>query len=406
MKHRIFVAVACVVLAAVILLLLPSAHPQVSTPTKPHHTAPSGTKPTNPQTDPPEASGTVRLYSCNEAWAAALEVLAAQYTDLTGVPVLVLRPETDDCQASLELLLESEDPPTVLCVHSQSQLQDRKDDLLNLKNTAFASSLYAASYGLYLEGRLVAVPMDLEGFGLLLNAEVLGAKGALSRNDITDRQTLAMAAQILKDNSVKAFPAADFDTLTAVCLMLRSDASQLREFLDLYMSNCHTSGDARDQFRDGQCAFYLGGTWSYPRLFSDEEQALQVRNLDILPAFTAGGMQYLFSTAWCVNGSARQADVDATLAFLAWLVSPGEDGTVPVDALQTLTPFASSGWYGNQLEKKLLSYMNAEPAVVRWTPASGDYTKLLVAMQTYMESRTDENWNLLQVILAQIAGNA
>lgn len=401
MKHRILVALACVVLAAVILHLLPSAHPQVDDPTKPTQTMPSGTKPSVPQTTPPDSAVAVRLYSCNGAWADALEVLAAQYTALTGTEVAVLRAQEDGCQQTLARLMESEDPPTVLCVHSQSQLESWKDSLLSLQDTALATALRADHFGLYLDGKLLAVPMDMEGFGLLLNAEILATKGALSRNDITDSQSLAMAVQILKNNSVKAFPTAQLDTAAALHLLLTGENAQLRSFLELYTANGQTSGDAQEQFRNGQCAFYLGGTWNYEALAEQEDQALRSRNLDIVPTYLAGSMQYVFSTAWCVNGSARQADVEETMAFLAWLVSAGEDGTVPVDSLQTLTPFAAGTWYGNQLEKKLLTYMETEPAQIRWAVDPGDYSKLLTSLDIYLQKRTDENWEFLQLILKQ-----
>lgn len=403
MKQRILVAVVSVVLAAVILLLLPPAHPQGPKPTDPTHDTGSNTKPTAPITGPSDTPGAVRLYSCNEAWLAAFETLAAQYSELTGTEVVLLRPEANDCQETLARLMESEDPPTVLCVHSQTQLEGWTESLLDLQGTDFAAALFANSFGLHVDGKLLAIPMDLEGFGLLLNAQVLGAQGALSRNDITDSQSLAMAAQILKNNSVKAFSAAQFDTAVALSLLFYGDSAQVRAFLDLYMANSHTSGDAKTQFLNGECAFYLGGTWNSEWLDDREDQALQLRNLDILPTYTTSGIQYHFSTAWCVNGSARQEDISATLQFLTWLVSAGEEGTVPVDALQALTPFTDGTWYGNQLEKKLLTYMKTEPAVIRWVPASGDYQKLITALETYLQNRSDENWGMLQVILNQTA---
>lgn len=406
MKQRILIAVVCVVLAAVILLLLPPAHPQVADPTQPTQTRPTNTQPSTPNTNPSADHTAVRLYSCNEAWTQALEALATQYTEQAGMEVVVLRPQEDGCQATLTRLMQSEDPPTVLCVHSQRQLESWKESLLDLQGTGFGDALCAASFGLYAEGKLMAVPMDLEGFGLLVNAEVLATKGALSRNDITDSQTLSMAVQILKDNSVKAFPAAQLDAAAALHLLLTGESAQVRTFLELYAANGHTSGDAQEQFRNGQCAFYLGGTWNYDALVAQVDQVLQVRNLDILPTYLAGSMQYIFSTAWCVNGSARQEDVDATLAFLAWLVSAGEDGTVPVDALQTLTPFSDGTWYGNQLEKKLLAYRKTEPAFVHWAVASDDYTKLLTSLEIYLQKRTSENWDFLQTILKQVTNKS
>lgn len=399
MKKRILVAVVSVVLAAVILLLLPVVFPQGHTPTDPNFTG-QFTKPTKP-TNTAESSP-VRLYSCNETWLAALEILAEEYTRQTGVEVLLLRPQTDDCQESLDRLMESEDQPTVFCIHSQNDLNQWQDRLLDLRDTTLQQALCAESFGLYLQEKLLAVPMDLEAFGLLVNLELLGTKGALSRKDITDSHALTMACQILKDNAFKAFPANKLDLVNALCLLQGSDADRLRSFLDLYAGNGSTSGTAQTQFQNGECVFYLGKTSEYARLTAQEDQALQVRNLDILPTYAAGGMQYLFSTAWCVNGDIPQAEIEATLAFLTWLVSAGEDGAAPIDALKILTPFADAQGYENQLEKKVLGYMKTESMQLQWQPTSGNYTNLMVALQTYLDKRSDANWAVLQTMLAQI----
>lgn len=400
MKKKVLLMVVSVALAAVFLLgLLPgcSENPDPTPPIHGNHT----TNPTTSSTEPPEDRGMVRLYSCNSRWLAALEPVAAQYTQQTGIPVELLGAQDDGCQQTLARLLEGENAPTVLCVHSQSQLLELEKSLLPLQNTAFGAALCAKSFGLYASGNLMAVPMGMEGFGLLVNAEVLATKGALSRNDITDMQSLATAVQILKDNSVKAFPSTPLDILSALYLLQSNQPDKIRTFLDLYLNNCLKSGDAQTQFQNGECAFYLGGTWDYAVLTSQDDQKLQVRNLDILPTYAAGGIQYIFSAAWAVNGNARQLDADATLEFLAWLVTAGEDGATPVDALQVITPFADAGWYGNQLEKKLLGYRTSEVATLCWMPGSGDYTKLLTALQAYMDSRTDENWAFLMNILSK-----
>ena len=396
MKRRIL-SVVSVVLAAVLLLgLLPGCSDNPD-PTPPIH-GNNTTKPTVSDTEPVDR-GMVRLYSCNGRWLSALEPVAARYTELTGIPVLLMGAQEDGCQQTLARLMESENAPTVLCVHSQSQLLELKEILLPLQNTAFGAELCANSFGLYAGGNLMAVPMGLEGFGLLVNAEVLATKGALSRNDITDMKSLDTAVQILKDNSVKAFPSTPLDILSALYLLQSNQPDELRTFLDLYLNNCIKSGDAQTQFQNGECAFYLGGTWDYAVLTSQDDQKLQVRNLDILPTYAAGGIQYIFSAAWAVNGNVGQLDVDATLEFLAWLVTGGEDSAAPVDALQVITPFADAGWYGNHLEKKLLGYRTTEAATLCWMPGSGDYTKLLTALQVYMDSRTDQNWQFLLNIL-------
>ena len=400
MRKRILVAVASVVLAALILLLLPASPdvPDISTnPTDPTQTfpttQPSGT--TYPTTQPVDP-GVVRLYSCDEGVRAVFAELATEYTALTGVEVVVLSQEDDGCQATLQRYMESEDPPTVLCVHSQSQLTQWQDTLLDLDDTALAQALCNDGLGLRLDGKLLAIPAAVEGYGLLVNAELLGTKGALSRNDIFDLSSLSTAVQILKNNSVKAFPTPAATLQDAWLLLMGEELDDARDFLDLYIANGNKSGDAREQFQSGMAAFFPGGSWEYEALATVENSDFHVRNLDILPNFTAGAMQYVCSTAWCVNASARQEDIQSTLAFLSWMVTAGEDAPAPVDRLQKLTPFADAAWYGNQLEKKLRGYMQTEAAVVQWKNAeAGD--RLLLALTDYMAENTDEKWETLRL---------
>lgn len=403
MKHRILVAAASLVLAALILLLLPSAHPSQGVP----DASTSPTTPTAPD-DPtvvpttgttPEYSGVVRLYSCDDGFLAVFTELATEYTALTGVEVVVLRPE-DGCQETLKRYMESEDPPTVLCVHNQRQLKQWSNTLLDLEDTALAAALCNDGLGLRLNGKLLGVPAAVEGYGLLANAELL-ATGAYTCGEITNFSILTEVVQNLKNNSIKAFPTATFTMRDAWYLLMGEELQSTRDFIDLYLTNCSTSGDPMSLFLNEKSAFYLSGTWDYDALASSAGTALEVINLDILPNFSAGVMQYICSTAWCVNAGARQEDIDATLAFMTWMVTAGEEAAAPVDRLEVLSPFADARWYGNQLQKKLRSYMLTEAAAIQWDGGEMGTDPLLMALNSYLAERTDENWEQLCLTVEQ-----
>ncbi len=394
MKQRILVTVACFVLAALILLLLPPSanDPVVSTgPTVPPHTNPNTTPPSSNATLPP-AGGAVRLYSCDEGVRAVFTELAAEYSTLTGLEVTVLGPGEDDCQAGLQRYMESENPPTVLCIHSQSQLKSWQDSLLDLGNTGLAEMLCNDGLGMRLDGKLLGIPMAVEGYGLLFNAELLASKGALSRNDIFDLSSLTTAVQILKNNSVKAFPSATFTLQDAWYLLMSGDLDSARALIDLQLANGNKTGNPKQLFLDGKAAFCLGGSWDYDSLASAAGSALHVRNLDILPSYAAGAMQYVCSTVWCVNADTSEDNIRATLHFLKWMVTAGEDTPAPVDRLETLTPFADGSWYANQLEKKLRYYMQTETVVLQWKETTTVANRLLLALTDYVNDSTETNW--------------
>ena len=403
MKKRILIAVASLVLAALILMLAPLGTPQLPLPTDPEGTT-SPTVGTDPVvTDPtgpvePTEPGAVRLYSCNETYLPIFRQMAAQYTSKTGVEVVILSPEEGDCQATLKRYMESEDPPTVFCLHDQKQLKSWRHTLLNLEDTTFAAALCSDDLGMWLDGKLLGIPLAVQGYGMLVNAEILATKGALSRNEITNFTAMATAVKILKDNSVTAFPIPNLTIRDAWYLLMAEDLDGVRAYVDLYMANCGKTGTPFEQFLQGKTAFCPGGSWEYDDLAAQSGNNFHVRNLDILPNFSAGAMQYICDSLWCVNASARQEDIQATMEFMTWMVTAGSDGSVPIDVLEVLTPFADSAFYGNWLENKLRGYMRTEPSVLQFDGGEMGTDPMLMALLAYMEKRTDENWQ--QVVLA------
>lgn len=392
MKTRIWIAAISVLLAAAILLLLPQAKKPVAQPTNP-------TVPENPTTTTTPVPGMVRLYSCNQETLPVLTQLAADYTARTGVEVVVLTAGDNGCAPMLEMLMQSENPPTILCLHSQKDLTAWQDALLDLSGTALEEALCNPGLGFRQDGKLLAVPMAVEGLGLLFNARLLSV--VMSRSDISDYASLATAVQILESNGLTAF--ASVPTYMPVWLRLlhSSDRDTMRSFLDLYMDNQIGTGDAMDQFMSGKTVFILGTTADYDQLSQQPNQVLALRDLDILPSCTGQGLQYLCRTAWGVNGSAKPADVEASLEFLRWLVTATEEAPAPVDQLQVLAPFRDCAWYGNQLEKKLRSYMQTEPAVLVWDARVTDDQLLMMALANYAKNPIDANWAAVTALLTE-----
>ena len=404
MKQRILIAAVSVLLAALILLLVPlePREPNGTISTEPSHltgTVPGITNPTSPPptTQPPEPA-VVRLYSCSQAHLAAYAQMAEEYTAIRGLELELLGPnEGESCQEALARYLAGENPPTVFCVHAQSQLTALEGSLLDLSGTVLADKLVSDAFSIRLGQRMLGIPYDVEGYGLLANSQILGA--VFTRDEITNSDTyptpfaaLTGWLKILKDNSIKPFAVAAFTQQDAWDLLMSQDLDQTRAFIDLYLTCATASGDAMALFAGGKTAFYLGGSRDYDALVSTPDAKLNVRDLDILPNYSAGAMQYICDGVWCVNANARQVDIDAALAFMGWLVTAGDDGAAPVDALQTMSPFADAAWYGNQLEKKLRTYMRTETAVLQWSGGQVDAESLLAVLNAYQTDRTDENW--------------
>ena len=390
MKQRILVAIASVLLAALILLMLPPIHPAADLPTAPTNPAPS----TPPTTQP--TPGSVRLYSCDPETLPALAKLAADYTARTGVEVSVLTAGDTGCMPMLEMLMGGENPPTLLCMHSQQDLLKWQDSLLDLTGTALETALCSADFGFRSGGKLLGLPMAVEGMGLLSNPPLMSV--VISRQDVLD-MGLRTSVQLLEMNGVTAFANVPHGMPVWLRLLQSSDGAAMRDFLDLHMENQIGTGNPMDQFMSGKTAFFLGTTADYDQLSQQPDQELPLNEVDILPTGTGEGLHYLCKTAWGVNGNANPNDIDATLDFLQWMVTATEEGAAPIDQLQNLSPFLGAGWYGNQLEKKLRKYMQLEPAVLVWEAGDRNSRDLLLALGVYVNDPTDANWKAIEALL-------
>ena len=140
--------------------------------------------------------------------------------------------------------------------------------------------------------------------------------------------------------------------------------------------------------------FFLAGSREQEIL-----QAIGSENMGVLPVYTGGGNeenQSLCAAArsyWCVDGSAAEQDVAATLAFLDFLIHPRADGSVPVDDLQRMSPYRQTTYVSNMLESVFRSdlAMGKEPVVCRYVSrVPQGMTEALIA---YAENPSDENWD-------------
>ena len=398
MKKQVFILLACLLLSAAMCMTV-SWPQQEGTPLLPIlSTRP--TKPTTSSTQPssvPEAPGVLRLYVCQREDVSVYEELAQQYSQHTGVECQIL---TGD----LQTLMAGEDAPTIFCVHSQQEAARWADHGLDLTGNALLQQLYSQAFALQQEGKILGFAMDMDVNGLIYNAALL-AKAGYTRTDITNFAELqAVVEYITIDRKVLGFQA--FGTavsdrrLASILAGMSRDPAQIRGFLDLYLANDKTGGVAMEQFVGEQTVFLIGGIGDYEAL-----EDLGIHNLDILPLFTenGGGLHCVCDTYWCVNGKASQADVEVSLDFLAWLVNAGEDGTVPVDALGWVSPFAEANGAENALARLLRKYIVAEPVNVQWSMENSrtlqEWEDLAAAFAAYIATPQEETWAAVEALL-------
>lgn len=309
-------------------------------------TAPTQTAPEPPA--PPQPH--VRILNDDPSLQAAWEKIAADYTKATNIPVTVIPAG----QAG-------EETPTLFTLHSEAELDQWKDLCLDFSGSAVYNQLASWDLTLRDDQKVCGIANNIDTFGLIVNTELL-ARAGYTLSQITSLAELRQKAGTIYTNQetlgFTAFASADLTGNMAA--YLASIPDNFQAFLDLYInhSTCYpselaekTAADSLEDFRSGKAVFYLGGTKEY--------QQLTDMKLDILPIFRGtedDARQCLCVAAtsyWCVRNDAAPQDIQATLDFLAYLVTRDADGNVPVDQLQLLSPYRQATYSSNKLESHL-----------------------------------------------------
>ena len=388
-----------------LLPTIPTNPPTSTTPTSPMiPTEPTEpTQPTNPSTTLPPRAGQVRLYTCDKESVEKYVQLAAEYYAATGVEVILQMPaEEETCTEGLTRYMAGEMPPTLFCIHQEETLHRYANQLYDLTDSQAALQLYSAGFGMYRGEKLLALPVEVEWFGFIYNAKMLVDAGFsrvdFHRTDMTGYHAISYIAKYLQSIRIAPFEKPDFAN-AAILRAMFADAAQLRSFVDLYVGNSNSGNDAMAAFQNGKNVFYAGTS-------ADFEAALSVgvENLDLLPAFANGcnTMRYTCNYFLAINQLNYDPDVQATLAFLRWMVSGRPDGGVPIDVLGGRAPYKASAVSGNALEKLLRKYMAQDPAQVVWGTGVVDQAMLSdfrEALKAYYAKPNDDTWEAVANIM-------
>ncbi|MBQ2947352.1 MAG: extracellular solute-binding protein, partial [Clostridia bacterium] len=118
---------------------------------------------------------------------------------------------------------------------------------------------------------------------------------------------------------------------------------------DLYINNgtCEpallaskTGNDAVAEFVGEKAVFYQNGTWAW-----NDVKELGAENLTMLPIYIGvegeenQGLCTGTENYWCVNAIAEQEDIDATIAFLEWVITSEEGRKCMSQDMGFVVPF-------------------------------------------------------------------
>ena len=366
----------------------------------------------------------------NDQWQA----LAASYTEQTGIPVTVVTAASGEYETTLTAEIAKSEPPTLFQVNGPVGLENWKDYCYDLSGSAVYGELTSDGFALKDGNKVVGIAYVVESYGLITNVKLL-AEAGYSIDDIQSFADLKAVAEDITARSDElgfaAFSSAGMDGssdwrfkthLANLPIYFEYQADGIgttteikgtyldnyRAMWDLYINNstcdpkdltAKTGDDSRNEFLAGEAVFFQNGSWEYgsvSAVFADEELAM------IPIYFGVGdeanqGLCTGTENYWCVNGTASEADIQATLDFMAWCVTSEEGTNAMANEMGFVIPFKAAVESPNLFVKQDVAYSAAGKNPVSWNfptmPSEEWKNGVGSALSAYAADQTDANWD-------------
>ena len=292
---------------------------------------------------------------------AQWQELAKLYTEKTGVPVTVVTAASGEYETTLMSEIEKSDAPTLFQVNGPVGLANWTDYCYDLSGTELVKHLTSDAFALKEGDAVKGVAYVVETYGIIANTKLL-EKAGYTVADITNFETLKKVADDIQARKAElgldgAFTSAGMDGSSdwrfkthlanmPIYYEYKADGIGATEAIkgtyldnykmiwDLYINNAtcepallasKTGNDAVAEFVGEKAVFYQNGTWAW-----NDVKDLGAENLTMLPIYIGvegeenQGLCTGTENYWCVNGEADQEDIDATIAFLEWVITSDE----------------------------------------------------------------------------------
>ena len=378
---------------------------------------------------------------------AALQELAEMYTKETGVKVTVRTAASGTYNETLTAEMDKSEAPTMFVVGNSAAVDTWGEYCYDLTGTDIANELSTDAYMLYDEdGKLCSIGYCYECYGIIVNKALL-AQAGYSMDDLTNFDGLKKVAEDVHARAAElgfdAFTSAGMDgssswRFTGHLINLEYyyesvDAPEAWEscpatltgaymdnykaLYDLMVENSLTDRaqlanggfDANAEFASGKAMFYVNGNWEWSSL---EAAGLKAEDVTMIPYYCGvegeekAGLNCGTENYWAVNKNASEADIEATLAFMKWLVTD-EEASAKAVATFGVMPYKSAAESSNPFFANANALL-ADGCYNMWwatnyQPNVDAYRETVVsAMNQYNADPTDANWE--QVVTAFIDG--
>ena len=355
-----------------------------------------------------EETGSVYYLNFKPEVADAWVELAAAYTAETGVEVTVVTAASGSYEDTLKSEITKTEAPTLFQVNGPVGLNTWKDYCYDMAGSAFYGELTNDAFALKEGDAVLAIAYLTETYGLITNTALL-EKAGYTVADITNFETLKAVAEDItarKDElGFAAFASAGMDSssdwrfkthlanmpiyyeyladgITATDAIKGTYLDGYKAIWDLYITNAtcepamiaaKTGSDAEAEFQLEEAVFFQNGDWEYGAV----SEYIADENLTMIPLYIGvegeenQGLCTGTENFLCVNAKASEADIQATLDFLYWLVTSETGTTTLADTMGFDIPFKAAKESTNHFKK-----VAAESVAAGKTPVTWNFTTM------------------------------
>lgn len=333
----------------------------------------------------PAANASVYYLNFKPEQAAQWEALAKTYQQKTGVPVTVVTAASGTYEDTLRSEIEKNDAPTLFQVNGPVGLKAWREYCLDLRDTALYQNLKSDEFALIENDEVLGVAYVIETYGLIYNKALLKKYCELDNavikdaSEITGFDTLKAVAEDIQSRREElgvlgAFTSAGMDSssdwrfkthlanlpiyyeykadnISDTAAIQGTYLDNYKKIWDLYINNAtcepsmigaKTGEDAASEFALGEAVFYQNGTWAYSDSIAE---GLTDDDLGMLPIYIGApgeenqGLCTGSENYWCLNKNAAPERLDATKAFLEWVITSDEGRDALANEMGFVTPF-------------------------------------------------------------------
>ena len=330
----------------------------------------------------------------------AAQGLAKMYTEKTGVPVKVVTAASGTYSQTLTSEMDKSSAPTLFIIGNQAGVKEWGEYAMDLTDTANPDLIEAAGHSMdelvNFEG-LKAVAEDIHA-----RAAELGFD-AFSSSDMDPSSSWRFTGHMA--NLEYFYEERDAGGWTECPAELTGAYMEnFKNLYDLCINNSLTDPkdlatgghDAENEFKTGKAAFFVNGSWEYAAVSEAVPNATMIPYYCGVEGEEKAGINCGTENCWAINDNASDADKQATMDFMVWLVSDPEAAAIMVEQLGVL-PYKNAPESNNGFLAAANEYAANGCYVMDWAtnyqPNVDDYRAALVsALNAYNADQSEANW--------------